>query len=408
MQVTQLLWDAANAWRRAPSTLQPSPSTPGHDWAAGLGDPSDEPDAECADAQLVLVFGSRPSLADDGFVGGALAGLRRRCPDAAIVCCSGGGQISGVDVVDDALIATTLCLDHGTIIAAATTHAPNEDSAAAGARLAAELPTDGLRYVMVLSDGLHVNGSALVRGMTAVLPEGVTLSGGLAADSGEFAATLVGLNEAPAPDRIVAIGFYGERLVVGHGSLGGWEMFGPDRLVTRATGNVVHELDGQPALALYKRYLGSFAEGLPANALLFPLCVQTHEHAETGLVRTVLGVNEADDSMTFAGDVPEGAHVRLMRTSREGLVAGAEGAAAIARRELGGIEPSLVLLVSCIGRRLVLKHRVDEEVESARDAMGPAAVFTGFYSFGEIAPSEPHGCSALHNQTMTITALAES
>jgi hypothetical protein len=184
-------------------------------------------------------------------------------------------------------------------------------------------------------------------------------------------------------------------------------MFGPDRLVTRAVNNVVHELDGQPALALYKRYLGTFAEELPASALLFPLCLQTHERAESGLVRTVLGVNEADQSMTFAGDVPEGTHVRLMRTSREGLVAGAEGAAAIARRQLGGLDPALVLLVTCIGRRLVLKRRVEEEVESACDAIGLGPVFTGFYSFGEIAPSAGSAQSALHNQTMTITALAE-
>jgi hypothetical protein len=243
--------------------------------------------------------------------------------------------------------------------------------------------------------------------MRAALPEDVTLSGGLAGDDGAFAVTLVGLNEMPMQGRIAAIGFYGERLAVAHGSLGGWEMFGPDRIVTRANGNVVRELDGQPALALYKRYLGSFAEQLPASALLFPLWVKEAEHDDTGVVRTVLGVNELDSSMTFAGDVPEGAHVRLMRTSREGLVAGAEGAAVAAKQALGAVEPALVLLVSCIGRRLVLKHRVDEEIESAREIMGPGAVFTGFYSFGEIAPNQPGGCSALHNQTMTITAIAE-
>jgi len=406
MQVTQLLWDATCTWRSAPS-VEHSPSHPTEGWPALVGGTSEPQSAESTDAQLVLVFGDRPTLSDHAVVGDALAALRLRCPNAAVVCCSGGGQISGVDVLDDALVASVIRLDHGSIIAAATTHAPDENSAHAGARLAAELPPRGLRYVMVLSDGLRVNGSALVRGMTAALPDDVTLSGGLAADSGEFAATLVGLDETPVPGRIVAIGFYGERLAVAHGSLGGWEMFGPDRLVTRSVGNVVHELDGQPALALYKRYLGSFADGLPASALLFPICLKTHEGAQTGLVRTVLGVSELENTMTFAGDVPEGTCVRLMRTSREELVAGAEGAAVAARRALGGIEPSLVLLVSCIGRRLVLKHRVEEEVETAFDAMGSSGVFAGFYSFGEIAPSEPDGMSALHNQTMTVTALAE-
>lgn len=405
MLVTQLLWDAARAWRRAPSQVELASTTEDRSAFASGGD--DHAD-DTTDAQLVLVFGARSMLSDRALVGEAMADLRVRCPRAEIVYCSGGGQIVGSDVVDDVLVATALRLEYGRISSTATSHGLDEDSASVGARLATQLAHDGLRYVLVLSDGLRVNGSALGRGMTGGLPAEVTLSGGLAGDNGEFASTLVGLNEAPSVGQVVAIGFYGERLVVSHGSLGGWEMFGPNRRVTRAAGNVVYELDGQPALALYKRYLGSFAGGLPASALLFPLCLQDHEHADTGLVRTVLGVNEADDSMTFAGDVPEGTHVRLMRTSREGLVAGAEGAALVARRAMGRVDPELVLLVSCIGRRLVMKHRIDEEVESTRDVMGPAAAFTGFYSFGELAPTEDGGCSVLHNQTMTITALAEA
>lgn len=405
MHVTQLLWDPVRSWRRAPSSVELSPAA--EDRSAFLGG-VDELSDDTTDAQLVLVFGARPLLADEACVSEAMTNLRARCPRAEIVFCSGGGQIIASDVVDDILVATALRLEYGRIATAAVTRAPDADSAEVGARLASRLPHDGLRYVFVLSDGLRVNGSALVRGMTSCLPPDVTLSGGLAADNGEFASTLIGLNDAPTPGQIVAIGFYGDRLLVSHGSLGGWEMFGPDRRVTRAACNVVYELDGQPALALYKRYLGSFAAELPASALLFPLCLQPHERAETGLVRTVLSVNDADASMTFAGDIPEGTHVRLMRASREGLVAGAEGAALTARRAMGRVDPELVLLVSCIGRRLVLKHRVDEEVESARDVMGPHPAFAGFYSFGELAPAEGGGTSVLHNQTMTITALAEA
>ena len=411
MHVTQLLWDATESWRHAPFPLahafvRESEGVEGQPDAASQQLVA-ERTADSRGAHLVLVFGGRPALSDANTLGKALRALREQCPTAALVFCSGGGQIAGAEVIDEALIATAIELEHGRLTAVSTTHGTDEDSAAVGARLAGQLSPRGLRYVMVLSDGLRVNGSALVRGMSARLPTETTLSGGLAGDDGEFAATLVGLNELPTPGQVVAIGFYGDRLAIGHGSLGGWEMFGPDRRVTRAAGNVVYELDGQPALALYKRYLGSFAEALPASALLFPLCLQVREGADTGLVRTVLGVNDADDSMTFAGDVPEGTFVRLMRTSREGLIAGAEGAADAARAALGGLEPAFVLLVSCIGRRLVLKNRIDEELEGAREVMGSSAVLAGFYSFGEIAPGEPGGCSALHNQTMTITALAE-
>jgi hypothetical protein len=406
MQVAQLLWDAERIWRTVSSTREPS-----HALASAAPEQrstafhAESANVDCAAAQLVLVFGARSALDDQRGLDDAMRSLRDRCPGAAIVCCSGGGQIAGVDVVDDGLVATAMSLDYGAIRAVATTHGVDEHSAIVGERLAALVPARGLRYVMVLSDGLRVNGGALVRGMTSRLPPGATVSGGLAADDAEFSATLVGLNGLPRPGRVVAIGFYGNQLVVGHGSLGGWEMFGPNRRVTRSAGNLVYELDGQPALALCKRNLGSFADERRANTLRFRLGLQMHEDAATGVVHTLLGVNESDDSMTFASEVPEGTVVRLMRTTREGLIAGAESAADAARVALGGLDPTFVLLVSCIGRRLVLKHRIDEELERARDIMGPTPVFAGFYSFGEIGTGGPG--SAPHNQTMSVTAIAE-
>src|SRR5205085_1989348 len=177
----------------------------------------------------------------------------------------------------------------------------------------------------------------------------------------------------------------GDRLKVGYGSLGGWDPFGPERLITRSKGNILYELDGQSALALYKKYLGDYAQDLPASALLFPLSLRTNE-SDRGVVRTILAVNEDEQSMTFAGDVPEGAYASLMKANFERLIDGASMAAKTSYEAIGSSSPDLAILISCVGRKLVLKQRIEEEVEGVRDILGDHTVLTGFYSYGEISP----------------------
>jgi hypothetical protein len=202
------------------------------------------------------------------------------------------------------------------------------------------------------------------------------------------------------------VGFYGDRLRVGYGSLGGWDAFGPERLVTRAEGNVLYELDGRSALQLYKEYLGKHAAGLPATGLLFPLSVRTADQ-ETAVVRTILAVDEDAESMTFAGDIPSGSYARLMKANFNRLLDGAEGAATTCRDALPGSDPTLAILISCVGRKLVLKQRVEDEVEAVREVLGDGPALTGFYSYGEISPFTPGAKCELHNQTMTITTISE-
>jgi hypothetical protein len=199
---------------------------------------------------------------------------------------------------------------------------------------------------------------------------------------------------------------YGSRLKVGFGSLGGWDSFGPERVVTRSKANVLYELDGRSALGLYRQYLGEQANGLPATGLLFPLSIRTRAD-ETPVVRTILSIDEEAQSLTFAGDIPEGAYARLMNANFDRLIAGAAGAARTSYQAIGSTAPGLAILISCVGRKLVLKQRIEEEVEAVRKVLGAHAVLTGFYSYGEISPFTPGARCELHNQTMTITTLSE-
>lgn len=352
------------------------------------------------DAQLVLVFGSRQALSDRN----RFAEIRQAYPKAHVAGGSTAGEITGTHVQDGSIVATAVRFDKGHVQEAAIDLRPDEDSGSAGRRLAQALPKDGLVHVLVLSDGQHVNGSDLVRGMSAVLPAGVALTGGLAGDGADFQHTLTLSDAGASEDRIVALGLYG--VSVGFGSLGGWDPFGPQRIITRSEGNVLYELDGQPALALYKKYLGEHAAGLPATGLLFPLAVRQPSGVE--LTRTILGVDEAAQSLTFAGDVPQGAMARLMKANFDRLVDGAHGAADQSRMSLAGQKAQLAILISCIGRKLVLKQRVEEELEAVQNVLGPQARLAGFYSYGEICPTAPQAGCELHNQTMTITTLREA
>jgi len=355
-----------------------------------------------AAADLVLVFGARAILED----GARFDELKARYPKAQVVLGSTSGEILEDMVYDDTLSITAIDFEKTAIRAVSISIDDAGSSAEAGAKLAGMLGGDGLCHIFLLSDGLNVNGSEIVKGINSTLTNAVSCTGGLAGDAAAFSKTLVGLNEPPQEKKIVAVGFYGDALKVGYGSVGGWDIFGAERLVTRSEGNVLYELDGQSALDLYKRYLGDKAAELPGSALLFPLGLKFTEESDT-IVRTVLAVDEEKGSMTFAGDLPEGSYVRLMKANFDRLVDGANLAAehTKVRNSVGG--DTLAVLISCVGRKLVLGQRIDEEVEAVKDVLGDNATITGFYSYGEISPVVESAKCELHNQTMTITTFTE-
>jgi hypothetical protein len=230
----------------------------------------------------------------------------------------------------------------------------------------------------------------------------------MAGDGDRFQMTLTGLNDQVAEGNVVLVGFYGDRLTVGYGTRGGWLYLGPDRTITESAGNVLYEIDGQPALDLYKRYLGSFSEELPGSALLFPLALLQEDPTEAPLVRTILSIDEANKSMIFAGDVPKGARVRLMRAGLQELVDAAGEVATEARTNIRQ-KPDFAMVMNCVGRRLVLGHRADEEIESIRSGLDPETPLVGFYTYGEFSPAHRAGISCdLHNQTVVLTIFEES
>jgi hypothetical protein len=380
MRIQQLTWNSRSGW-----------SAPG---------------ANAGDVSLVLYFGTRETLNLDARYG-ELRGMFRA---AHIMGCSTGGQINNNDVNDDEIVAAAIRFDATRLKLCRQDIGDPQGSRAYGEALGRELHSADLAGVFVLSDGLNVNGSELVAGISKVIGENIPLTGGLAGDGASFKETLVGADCAPRARTIAALGFYGSAIRVGHGSAGGWDLFGPRRHVTKSAGNVLFELDGEPALDLYERYLGpDESKGLPSSALLFPIQVYDLNKPDSAVVRTVLAIDRGSRSMTFAGDIPQGWTAQLMRGNLDRLSAGAADAARQARSSLNASDGELRLsiLVSCIGRRLLMGQRTMEEVEAAGVELGPETPRLGFYSYGEISPHAKSGHCELHNQTMTVTTLAE-
>ncbi len=325
-----------------------------------------------------------------------------------VIGCSTAGEISDDKMADDSISLLAVNFEKTKIKAAGVKIASADACYEQSRTLAQSLAGEDLAGVFILAPGLNVNGSAITRGFSSVLGPKVSISGGLAGDKTSFLKTHTLLNGEISENSLVAVGFYGKHIKIGTGSKGGWAPFGPARRVTKSDGNILYELDNKPALDLYKQYLGDKADQLPYSGLLYPFSILEDDQSETGLIRTILDVNHEKKSLILAGDMPEGKLVRLMHADVDQLIVGAENAAEEANLGEPGHVTSVALLVSCVGRKLVMADDVIEEVEAVQHVLGPCTRMAGFYSYGEICISDVTKAAELHNQTMTITQLSES
>ena len=362
------------------------------DLPSGLQPRSERPD-------LVLIFAAPEIISEAGFFDVLTAAY----PDSTLAGCSTAGEILYTEVSDHSAVVTEITFASCRCTAVSATIQNSKHSFDAGANLANKIAMSDLRAVMVFGPGVNVNGSAIVDGIASVLGE-IPISGGLAGDGGLFEKTYILTPEGVDSSALTAVCLYGDALTVEYSSFGGWQPFGPLRKVTRHEDNILHELDGRPAVDLYKLYLGEYASELPTSGLYFPLEMTRPEDKGSGIIRTIMGLDDNSGSLILAGDIDPKAYMRLMHTSADGLINGAD----IAASRIGHADKfRLALLVSCFGRRLMMGDEVGEEAEVVSMRLGAATMTTGFYSFGEICPSaDTHKCY-FHNQTMTISVISE-
>lgn len=352
-------------------------------------------------AQWVLVFGSSQLVQQTEL----FDQIRNLYPKGYIMGCSTAGEIHSNEVTDDTLIVTAVFLEKSSVVFSAFDLSDNADYHLIGKNIMDSLKVEDLKHVFILCEGLNINGSKLVEGMRENNQTNSPITGGLSGDGSDFKATYVIANTYAKSNQIVVAALYGD-IKTGCASMGGWDTFGVERIVTKAHNNVLYEMDGRPVLDLYKEYLGEKAKELPASALLFPLTIRERDSGYS-YVRTILSVDEEKKTLTFAGDIPVNSYCRLMKANTSNLIDGSKHAIELSQEMMNGQHADLAILISCIGRKLVLKQLVDEEVQVVKDLTGGATVISGFYSYGEISPYKKDTSCELHNQTMTITLLAE-
>jgi hypothetical protein len=337
--------------------------------------------------------------------------LSRQYPNSLMIGCSSAGEIFGAEVYDNSLSVAVMRLEKTLIrIVKAPNHNPDQ-SHETGVAIAKALDSDDLQHIIVLSEGLNINGTALTQGLNSTRKKTI-ITGGLAGDGSQFKQTWTIYNGEILKNHVVAVGFYGNAIRIGYGSRGGWDVFGPDRYITRSKNTILYELDHQPALAIYKAYLGNMADGLPATGLLYPLAIRKKPEDTKYLVRTILAIDEAAQSLIFAGNIPNGHVAQLMHANFERIITGAGKAGELAKSILFHDDkttapgPLLSIAISCVGRKLLLGSRVQEECEATHEVLPPNTHQIGFYSYGELSPHSSGHCD-LHNQTMTLTLIYE-
>ena len=315
-----------------------------------------------------------------------------------LVGCSTAGQSLRDELLDNTLVVVVVRFATTLVRVASVDLARSGSARRAGRELAEALAEPGLASIFVLADGLALNGTALAEGIADVLPD-LTVSGGLAGDGERFERTWTLVDGAAVAQHVVAVGLVGRDIEVGVGTAGGWEPFGPERLVTRSFGNVLYELDGKRAADLYLEYLGERSSSLPAAGWTLPLAVKDLDGRT--VVRAVRDVHQGEGSITFAGDIVQGATAQLMRGSHDGLT----HAAHLAAKQASTGYEQLAIAISSVGRRALLGERTEDELDAMCGGLDADLPIVGFYGYGELAPVD--GINDVYDQTMTITTLGE-
>ena len=351
-------------------------------------------------ANLVSIFGDT----DEFILESHYEYFKTKYPHANIIGCSSSGNILGSEISKNAIVATAVRFENATTLLKSIEVKEGEDVESLSKELASQFEKKGLKHIFILADGLKINGSDIISGFDTIIDNTVK-TGGMAGDGERVEKTYVMANSTPKQNLIAALAFYGDSLIIKTGTQGGWSEFGTKRIITKSSHNIIYELDQEPMLDYYKRYIGGYEESIQRAGFKYPICIKKDDE-DIGVIRTLLYVNEEDKSVMFGGDVPQGYSAQLMKPNIDRLILGAADAAK--ESKLDSHKQALGLVVSCAGRRAVMGDFVDEELEALSDELGSNVQLVGFYSYGELAPlkSDLNKC-ILHNETMTLTVVYE-
>lgn len=352
-----------------------------------------------SDADLVFVFGSVGILETPNFY----SVLKDSFPNAHICGASCGSSILSESLVSDQCTILAIQFKAAQVRNLKVKISDRHDVDGVIHEIHKHFPLNNLKGLCILVDGFAINSGGLISNLTKKFPS-VPIFGGLASD-GDAMITSCVMNNGIGEKGIISVsGFYGESLSISTALAGGWQRFGPERLITKSHDNILEEIDGKKAVQLYKEHLQKEHLNLPHDGLMLPLSVYPKDHPELGKTRSVIGITDDEKALVFAGDVPKGHQARFMTSSIQSLCRGAEEAVATLKPNGDGF----AIAFSCIGHHMFLSSMTEDELDVLTGCLGPNIPLVGFYSNGEICPIGGKHESALHNQTTAIALITEA
>jgi hypothetical protein len=271
--------------------------------------------------------------------------------------------------------------------------------------------------LLVFPNGMGGDGLKVLEGLQLVLGKDFEITGGYLGDDERFECTYQYYNGVVYKDTIVGLMVMKKKgFRTGVGVRSGFTSIGNSFICTSSEGNVVKEFEHTKALEMYKDFLGEErASRLPAVCLEYPFGIVDRNPVDNTeslfQLRCGLSVDHEKGTISLAASIPEGSEVTLTTASRGDIINGAREAAAQAKKALAGATPMAIIMFSCVGRKLVLGRRVQEEVDAVLECIGPDVPLIGFYTYGEIGPIDQTrkelSSVKFHNETVVLWVLGK-
>jgi len=253
--------------------------------------------------------------------------------------------------------------------------------------------------IITLTSGLSFDNDAYTQGILS--REIDYVFGGASGDGLLLEETTVFSNNMVSNHGVVALALDKSKIDILGSRAFGWKGIGKERIVTKASKNIVYEIDGQPAVDFYKNYLDITADDMPHVGIEYPLEVRLRNGQV--VYRAVLDIDEEHNSLVFAGHVEEKARVRISAPRGRNIINEVKTSVVKVLKENPNFEPELALLFPCCSRKQVLGHLTSLEIESVYN--NSKVPMIGFFAYGEIGAFPGGYC--FHNETFVTAFLRE-
>jgi hypothetical protein len=279
---------------------------------------------------------------------------------------------------------------------------------------------DNALSLIVFPNGMGGDGVKVITGLNEILNNTVEIVGGCCGDDENFTNSFQYCDGKVYEDAIAGLLIKGDssKFKTGIGVRSGFESIGNKMYCTASEGNVLKQIDNEPALDIYTELLGEErSKRFPEVCLEYPFGLIDEEisffSGETEQkyfqLRCGFSVDYSEKTITLSGSVPDGSALTLTTGTRNDLIDGAKQAVQQASTCLTGCEPVLLIIFSCVGRKVVLGRRVVEETLTVNSVFGNTVPGIGFYTYGEIGPinklEKSLSATKFHNETFVIWAL---